>query len=444
MNNFRKMRRINFALQGGGRRRSGLRRLTTTQSGRNLDKQISEVIYGQCLSKVFPAERAGRRETLMNLQSIIITNCIGAVIVFLTAFISTMTRQHRSTETSMYNAMLGICGSCCVLEMITFVIDGRWFPGFLLAAKLSNTGLYIASCSLSLIWCLYTDFHLYHSKERLKTRFAPLIVVTIAGLLVIIGNLFGEYLFAFDENHCYYRKPLSYVFFAIPIVYSLISVIDAYLYRKRRQKLILFPMWSFLGPFFFGLALQTLIYGISLAWCCAAIGMSTLYMTLLHQLIYQDPLTELFNRYYLNYILASSGWNNGRKRSGIMIDIDYFKTINDTCGHSAGDQALVDTACLIQENTPSDSIAIRFAGDEFIVLLTAESNDQIREVEEKLQSAVDVFNRTQGRPYHLSFSMGHSIFDPGKNTADDFLNKMDETMYENKRARHRSGEGSAH
>ena len=151
-----------------------------------------------------------------------------------------------------------------------------------------------------------------------------------------------------------------------------------------------------------------------------------------NQLAYRDGLTGVYNRQYLDYILHT--WNG---RSGIMIDIDYFKEINDRFGHSQGDEALRNAAHFMREAAPDDSVLIRFAGDEFILLLMTDQEEEIIQVETQIREAAEIFNKKSGRPYQLRLSMGHALFQ--QQTSDSFLEAIDRAMYLNKQQRHASG-----
>ncbi len=155
-------------------------------------------------------------------------------------------------------------------------------------------------------------------------------------------------------------------------------------------------------------------------------------MSIQTELAFRDPLTGLYNRNYLDRVL-----NTWTGHSGIMLDVDFFKEINDRFGHSVGDKALRETANLLREASPDDSIAFRFAGDEFILLLTTNREEALREVEEDIKKAVEKFNRSSGNPYGISLSMGHAVFDT--KDKDVFMEAIDSAMYIEKRARHTSG-----
>src|SRR4030066_1211973 len=95
------------------------------------------------------------------------------------------------------------------------------------------------------------------------------------------------------------------------------------------------------------------------------------------RLIFEDELTGIFNRrFLLNYFQYKTPWDALKDHpvSLIMMDLDFFKKINDTYGHPAGDQALVYVATLLKEAAGEGALAIRYAGDEFMILLPDSEN----------------------------------------------------------------------
>jgi GGDEF domain-containing protein/sensor domain CHASE-containing protein len=88
----------------------------------------------------------------------------------------------------------------------------------------------------------------------------------------------------------------------------------------------------------------------------------------------RDFLTGLFNRHFLDEfqtIALSAAQRENRKAAILMIDINHFKKINDTYGHSVGDKVLVETARILQSATRTNEAAFRLGGDEFLLMLPA-------------------------------------------------------------------------
>jgi diguanylate cyclase (GGDEF)-like protein len=90
------------------------------------------------------------------------------------------------------------------------------------------------------------------------------------------------------------------------------------------------------------------------------------------RLIFEDELTEIYNRrFLLHYFQHKISWTRLKNAplSLIMIDVDHFKQINDTYGHQVGDKVLAWLAALLREMTAEQGLPVRYAGDEFMVLL---------------------------------------------------------------------------
>jgi two-component system chemotaxis family response regulator WspR len=111
----------------------------------------------------------------------------------------------------------------------------------------------------------------------------------------------------------------------------------------------------------------------------------------LSSIAYTDPLTELSNRRYFDEIAAMMAKNtaNFLPISLCMIDIDHFKTLNDTLGHLQGDRCLKLVAAAIRNNlrSPADVVA-RFGGEEFVILLQNTDLNAASEVAERIRRAI--------------------------------------------------------
>ncbi|MBQ3268729.1 MAG: GGDEF domain-containing protein [Clostridia bacterium] len=368
----------------------------------------------------------------MNLLAIVIADSIGVFLALSVLRISYMDRKGNDPDAKLLTALLVICCSCCLMDMVSFLADGKAssFCGALI--WITNTWLYLGNPLFSTLWLLYVDYHLYKKEKRLTTIYKPHLILLAICWIAVLGNIFGHYLFDLDSQNAYYRQPASYSLYLTAILMIGNSAFVFYRYRRRHHVEFFFPIWIFLTPVLIGIALQSIFYGLSLAWCCISMGLAALYMSTQTELAFRDPLTGLYNRHYLDRVL-----NTWTGHSGIMLDMDFFKDINDRFGHSVGDEALRKTADLLREASPDDSIAFRFAGDEFILLLTTNTEEAIREVEEEIRKAVEAFNRSSGQPYAISLSMGHAVFD--SNDKDAFMEAIDSAMYIDKRAKHTSG-----
>lgn len=370
----------------------------------------------------------------MNIQSIVITNCIGFAMLAVLFISSHLVRQRRGISDKLFTLMMSLTAGSCAVEALGFFIDGRSFRGCEELSILTNSYLYAANMTVSFVWCIYVDLRLYQDESRIKKYYPFIGIPAFFAILTLVPNAWLRFLFYIDENNLYRRAPIGYTFYVITLGYLIFSTFLTLRYTHKYGKIHFFPIGMFLTPIFAGITIQMLVYGISIAWTSAALGLVGIHMSLQNELSYIDSLTKLYNRNYLDHVIRIIK-RNSANLGGLMIDLDFFKTINDDFGHSVGDEALVDTAKLIKRATPSKSVTIRFAGDEFIVLMFIESEQEILDTIENIRKELELFNSKKERVYELSFSIGYSILSDGS-SVDSFLNQMDENMYVEKRQKH--------
>ena len=370
----------------------------------------------------------------MNLQAITAINAIGVSMMILLQTSSYLVRQRRLPSDRIFTAMILVTSAGCATETISFMVDGRTFHGAHVISVITCTLLYALNVTLSFLWCIYVDLRLYKHESRLKKSYKKLAIPTLILLLSLIPNIKFGYLFDFDAHNFYSRKPLSYVYYLSVFAYIGFSVCVRYKYYKDSPKAKFVPVWMFIAPLIIGTTSQLVFYGISLAWVSAAVGLVGIHMGIQNELAYIDPLTKLYNRNYLDHVLSNAVRKNSQI-GGIMIDIDFFKGINDMYGHSVGDEALINTAEIIREAVPPKSIPIRYAGDEFIIIANADNEFELINIERSIRNQLNRFNESCVSDYQLSFSMGMSLLQKN-NSPYSFINEMDDRMYSEKHRKH--------
>jgi len=125
----------------------------------------------------------------------------------------------------------------------------------------------------------------------------------------------------------------------------------------------------------------------------------------------------------------------GKKNLSILyLDLNEMKSINDTLGHRAGDQALIDIADLLRKIFRSSDIIARIGGDEFTTLIVdPQSADIEKIINNKIQNSLRTHNKEMKRDYTLSVSMGFAHFNPKRPSSIDRLMALaDSLMYEDK------------
>lgn len=158
----------------------------------------------------------------------------------------------------------------------------------------------------------------------------------------------------------------------------------------------------------------------------------------IEKLIYQDQLTNVGNRTafysFSEKLIANTERNNGI--FGLMfIDIDNFKSINDSYGHCAGDKALIKVADTLTKSIRKSDMLFRFGGDEFLILLPNLSNtDSYKATADRIKSSNPKVKIREGVEINISLSIGISFYPSDGNLIDKLMLKADEAMYRIKKA----------
>ena len=163
----------------------------------------------------------------------------------------------------------------------------------------------------------------------------------------------------------------------------------------------------------------------------------------IEKLAFYDPLTELPNRRLLHERLEHE-LNVARryKRAGLLffLDLDHFKNINDSLGHSIGDQLLIQTAKRLQSLLRETDTAVRIGGDEFIILVSAQDGihadllEQSSIIAEKIIKAINSPYLIGEHELFISTSIGIALYTGIDETAETLLKRADTAMYQAKDA----------
>ena len=290
------------------------------------------------------------KEDLMNLQTITVTNAIGVTMMIVLQTSSYLIRQRRLPSDRVFTAMILITSAGCATETISFMADGRTFPGAHTISVITCTLLYALNVTLSYMWCIYVDLRLYKQESRLKKYYTRLAIPTIILLIALIPNIKFGYLFSFDSNNTYIRQPLSYLYYISVFMYIGFSVCVRYKYYKNSAKAKFFPIWLFVAPLIIGTTSQLVFYGTSLAWISAAVGLLGIHMGLQNELAYivRNPFVAMKDVNPLAY-----PWCSGYL---------YFNNMLDLSGEplcALGTRKLRAFCCSRYPEIPQTSILVR-------------------------------------------------------------------------------------
>lgn len=355
-------------------------------------------------------------------------------------------KSRRQTLVSQFSDMrvfrvLILCNFCILLlDSIMLLSNGRLSFSARVFNRAATYAYYFVQPIFCSVWMLYCDIKLY--ARRMKDRalfFLPALILYMANLV----NIFVPFLYTIDAQNLYSRgiyidafallSNFCLLFPAICIALRVILRKDFYLHIKLYSSLL-----TFVAVVFFCSYLQMRIPGYSFIWTGTTVVMLVIFIGVQNEQIDTDPLTGLYNRRqlmkYINGCILRT--NEGKKTYIIMADMDEFKMVNDTYGHSAGDDALRSAAAILRQSTRSSDFVARYGGDEFVIVTRCEKDTDAEGIVGRIEEQFHRYNEKSEKPYQLLISIGLSIYDSEtEESADAFLSRADAKMYTQKAER---------
>ncbi len=156
-----------------------------------------------------------------------------------------------------------------------------------------------------------------------------------------------------------------------------------------------------------------------------------------------DPLTAINNRRFFDQRLTEEAVNAGRSGkplSCMLLDVDFFKRVNDTYGHQVGDLVLREVAAIIRAQLRSSDVLSRYGGEEFSALLANTSIEVAEEVAERVRRGVEerIFDVPDFEPFNITISIGVATLKTEVNTSlskksgDVLIGQADRVLYDAK------------
>lgn len=366
----------------------------------------------------------------VHLVEIYIADMLGLFLILGAIWSGAWKLQKKNKEDRLLLGIMLLIVCACVADAASFTVDNR--PGELFRglSYVSNFVLFFANLVIGPLWVMLVSRHIYGN----VSRFQCVLMTSISGLVfaLLIANFFYPVVFRISETNVYSRGPLFMVNNLMEVAFMIDGVIIYLIGRARSGGVKFFPVLQFVWPIFICVCLQNFFYGISTVWVGIAVGFTSLMLALQNENIFIDKLTRLFNRYYLDRISGTLKRSN--KIAMMMIDMNGFKSINDNLGHSQGDDALFSMAEILRETVESHGTAVRYAGDEFVIVINTDNEQVAASYRDKIKQKLADFNKKRIKKYKLSASIGMGIFDLKQNNLDEILEIIDKRMYEDKKA----------
>ena len=365
----------------------------------------------------------------MNLSFSVLTANIISILLIGTLYLANRQKAEYDRDMRLLQQMMVTIGIANISDCCVYYLAGSSNIVIKVLVFLSGSGLFLGNVMIGYLWAKFIMVHMNIPFSDIRRNIYRTIGLISIVLLVI--NIFYPLVFSVSDGR--YQRGFAYIIF---LIFAAFYILDSlYLYVKRVKKngsLKLFPVHIFLIPVILGVVIQTFFVEIAITWTSIAISVAGIMTALKNEIIFTDCLTGLYNRVYLEFLHKRACNKKDCWVSGIMIDLNGFKQINDNYGHAEGDLALCIVADLLLKSFSEYGVVTRYAGDEFVIMLNTTDDQLIQKIIKSAKKNFVTENEKNDKLYQLSASMGYAITNLSNETIDDFMNRIDEQMYQDK------------
>lgn len=365
----------------------------------------------------------------MNLSFSVLTANIISILLIGTLYLANRQKAEYDRDMRLLQQMMVTIGIANISDCCVYYLAGSSNIVIKVLVFLSGSGLFLGNVMIGYLWAKFIMVHMNIPFSDIRRNIYRTIGFISIVLLVI--NIFYPLVFSVSDGR--YQRGFAYITF---LIFAAFYILDSlYLYVKRVKKngsLKLFPVHIFLIPVILGVVIQAFFVEIAITWTSIAISVAGIMTALKNEIIFTDCLTGLYNRVYLEFLHKRACNKKDCWVSGIMIDLNGFKQINDNYGHAEGDLALCIVADLLLKSFSEYGVVTRYAGDEFVIMLNTTDDQLIQKIIKSAKKNFVTENEKNDKLYQLSASMGYAITNLSNETIDDFMNRIDEQMYQDK------------
>lgn len=320
------------------------------------------------------------------------------------------------------------------------IIATPWTREFSYAFK----SLFFLMFSNSVIaWCGYAETEIRRGDMVRKKVHLMFIIPSIIPIIPILLNLWNHLLFSIDENMVYRREILYHLLMLYLFAFTAVFAVRLFLRSFREfgpnRKSHLQTTASFSLCILAAWALSFAGESVPVICVCVMLNLLCIYVGINRQQISMDKLTQVNNRQnligFINYKLI----NHESRLYVLMIDVDFFKPINDTYGHLEGDHALIRVADALKHSCNTFKrrpFIARYGGDEFIIVLEGTQEDADR-LCENIREHLRESQEKEKAPYDLTVSIGVAGYRSGM-MSKDLISAADDDLYRVKQDRDKS------
>ncbi len=286
----------------------------------------------------------------------------------------------------------------------------------------------------------YIDCYTINADDRKRKVFLiPMRIYAYLNLvLVTISTVLDLKWFYYYVGDQYYRGSLYMIRGLIHVLLCFMVLAYVITFRENitrnyRVPIIMFPIIVAFGGY-----LQVMVINMNLEYAATVVACLILFIYVQKRDVNLDYLTGVVNRRGIDMALRKAILESKEKKfSAIMIDVDYFKAINDKFGHKAGDEVLESIADVLRESFEVGDVVGRFGGDEFCVITRIVDEKELQRRIDIIRESIACLDWSNKKEMQLSISAGAAVyeFDSGMKPKE-FMESIDKRMYEEKLRHH--------
>ena len=378
-----------------------------------------------------------------------LTDAFCFVIIAILLYTTLIDADRNRNRWYQINLMLALLVFCLIDVVWIFVYEGI-LPRNSVTRIVSNVFLYcsINCCSFCMFLLLNLNLEIV-SKRNIPSMFVPFAVFWLI-MAVIVTTPWTNLLFTIDSDGVLHPEllyvPCMCVIIGDLILSSVRGLIMAFRPENETSRGFCIIIALYAIPVFSGGYIHLVNYEIPSVSIGLTISILLFYVMQMREQVSIDALTGINNRkqgekFFLKHI-QNINLQETQNLSGLylfMIDVNKFKSINDTYGHSEGDNALIITAEALRDACTfyaDKCMLCRFGGDEFVIGGMFESDELAQVFSDMIKDCVAKKCMQKQIAYSLSVSVGFERYNPEYKTFKALLVAADKKMYEQKKLLH--------
>lgn len=352
------------------------------------------------------------------------------------------------TGKKIYCNIIALCMIIIMLDVLKMWLNGVAGDTVHIVLNASCMGYTLLSSLICMGWVTFAVFKFRKDLSKNISMMIGLAVPHFILLVLSISSPWTQLLFYVDKHNLLHKGSLSvvqdiivYGYFLATFIFMLYYVFkEIHSLSKRNRVPMIIPTISF----FMAVALITyFVNGMDSLWPVFSVLLVFIHMDAEFGRISMDSLTGLNNRTYFDEQITRTTQSYEQNSGSLflfMLDVDFFKKINDNYGHLEGDIALKQVAQVLREVCgPERTIIARYGGDEFACIYFCNGVEEAEKLKTKIYMAFEKRNESAATTYPISVSIGYAQFGvDGVYNDIELINKADTALYNVKKLTHRN------